>query len=70
MAFLVEKIKGIRWEWLTSKLIIMTKWTKKIRLIESKLVDLETDFGKNEFKLFNQSSILNGFEGTTGHYGL
>ncbi len=39
------------------------KNSKKIRLIESKLVDLETDFGKNEFKLFNQSSILNGFEG-------
>ena len=36
---------------------------QKIRLIESKLVDLETDFEKNEFKLFNQSSILNGFEG-------
>ncbi len=33
MAFLVEKIKGVRWEWLTSKLIIMTEWTKKIRLI-------------------------------------
>ena len=35
----------------------------KIKLINSKLVDLDTEQGKEEFKKFNKESIINGYEG-------
>ena len=35
----------------------------KIRLIEKKLVDLDTDDGKNFFKKFNTKAIIDGYEG-------
>ena len=37
--------------------------SEKIKLIKSKLVDLETSEGKEEFKKFNELSIIKGFEG-------
>ena len=37
--------------------------SQKIKLINSKLVDLETLEGKEEFKKFNELSITKGFEG-------
>ena len=37
--------------------------SEKIKLINSKLVDLETYEGKKEFKKFNELSIIKGFEG-------
>ena len=37
--------------------------SEKIKLINSKLVDLETLEGKEEFKKFNELSIIKGFEG-------
>ncbi len=37
--------------------------SNKIKLINSKLVDLDTSSGMNEFKKFNEYSILNGYEG-------
>ncbi len=37
--------------------------SEKIKLIDSKLVDLETLEGKEEFKKFNQLSITKGYEG-------
>ncbi len=37
--------------------------SEKIKLINSKLVDLETLEGKEEFKKFNELSIIKGYEG-------
>ena len=37
--------------------------SEKIKLIDSKLVDLETSEGKEEFKKFNELSLIKGFEG-------
>ncbi len=37
--------------------------SEKIKLINSKLVDLETLKGKEEFRKFNEISIIKGFEG-------
>ncbi len=37
--------------------------SNKIKLINSKLVDLDTEQGREEFKKFNHESIINGFEG-------
>ena len=37
--------------------------SEKIKLIDSKLVDLDTSEGKEEFKKFNELSIVEGYEG-------
>ncbi|MAZ46343.1 MAG: ATP-dependent DNA ligase [Rickettsiales bacterium] len=37
--------------------------SEKIKLINSKLIDLETVQGREEFKKFNESSIIKGYEG-------
>lgn len=52
------------------RMIELNDWYKKnqrllskVKLLDTKIVDLDTENGKEEFKQFNNNSVIDGFEG-------